>query len=1664
MNVVRSGRRRRKEKKGKRLFGAVMLALMAVLTVGTMAFATSMERANDSYSLVIEKLFANGTPNEAFDKEYTFNIEGEVRKDGVYKPYSNTITLSEDKDADTAKDGWQSEPLVFGEPYDLTVTEITDNIVIEVDGEHYNMSDSFVDSTIPVSSRKHEVELKNNSTLTISRPKLNDDSDTKRWYYHVTSKEEDEHHTSSFKALDMVFPLAAGGREEIAHLPTGETLYAGLYTIEQIAAPDGYQLQLGTREETIAAGKEGHFHINGTPGKLTLTAGGTKGDGVTRYYTIDRTETESGDTSVFVERTVNIASGESFVFDDLPKGGYTVTEYSFTDNADTKFSVMMPQTTEKARSAKSSAPQYTNSTNFRTFKLTEGTTYFKLDSFGPLYDANNKKIDDAGISYDFAYGWGNEKGGITYTSLGTYKANETRTMNATKRYPAPNTPKIGFRTQNVSDPSAQYLGVSWTEYFEKDVPKSFSEAGKRYTGIKVDDRGWLTITAPSAGSAEQIVYYFKIEDNKNNLVTGPDGATDRGDTTVKLKAGESITLNGLAAGSYKITEIIGWDNVGFTMKVEGYPFGTIEAGKETEVQVGGKRSLTITKPAPVALPDGSADERDYTFLVTGPNSFSETVTIKAGGKGTVDLLEHGRYKITPQKDLLGTYELNYKDSGAVYGTASGHTATVTFTNSFNKGDYGYRYVHEYYVKEPDGTYTYEGSSQITTRLGRSDPKEHYQAGDINKEPGFRGNQYFHFDEAYGWVDGISKTARALADPDDKDLEELDKKTSIGSSSDALKAPVDEEAGPLETMEPVEGPKPTGSDGPTEPSETTGSTEPEGPVDPIETTSPTEPAEPSETTGSTEPSEPTGSTEPSETTGSTEPSEPTGSTEPSEFTGSTEPSETTGSAEPTGPSETTGSAEPAKPSEPTGSSEAIEPQEPEELVKQEELAKVEGAGVSGWDQEVKVKTKESGMAAFADAFAVSKYCQAMDIGQAIQLLGSHYMHLSEVYEEIDGIPRASDGQAGMRDRGQADLGGGLSIDQDSGQTKDPIEESRPASESKPTEPTGPSGSADPTEPTDPSDPSDQEESAETPETTDPAESTEAPDTTDPAEPTEAPDTTDPAEPTEAPGITDPAEPTKIPEASDPTQETESTEPTDAPESTGPNKPAAPAESLKPTETQEIQDPFSNRDSAHPKEDPVGLIVDGAIRNKDMDSQRAFFAISYDTKGIISEGIGQDSEGKDLNYAPEDDMDQICVTEDASQIVILRYYRERQPKGKYNVIHVYYFRDENGNDHWEGVSGILPQDGELGVKYTGDKVEKVDRFQPEGAAQPYTYTYNNRPLYGIVENRDVSPGADGYAGKGKSYRPDNNWTSIEGTEEGDQIIILRYYRQLNDEEEAGHYHVVHEYYVREAGESISDETDSVTDDVADSWEEDTGSMEGDTEDEGDVSDRFAGTLDRNDGYVYTFVGRTDMEQVSAPLGSIHVSESVTKEPYYLDEAYQYIDAGYGIRDIAHDSYTCEPAMQWASSTEDGDEVIILRYYRGGSDPDEPDGPGSTPPGGGGKHHRDPGPDPTPPATTAPQETTEPTEENPGYPTELPDPNDPNSPDRITIWENGVPKTYVKVWNPETGTWQYILEEEVPLGWQDLPKTGDKSRNILWMTLFIGSIVGILWLIAARRKARS
>lgn len=72
--------------------------------------------------------------------------------------------------------------------------------------------------------------------------------------------------------------------------------------------------------------------------------------------------------------------------------------------------------------------------------------------------------------------------------------------------------------------------------------------------------------------------------------------------------------------------------------------------------------------------------------------------------------------------------------------------------------------------------------------------------------------------------------------------------------------------------------------------------------------------------------------------------------------------------------------------------------------------------------------------------------------------------------------------------------------------------------------------------------------------------------------------------------------------------------------------------------------------------------------------------------------------------------------------------------------------------------------------------------------------------------------------------------------------------------------------------------------------------------------------------------------------------------------------------------------------------------------------------------------PPADVPEAPVASPTEpERPG----LPDPNDPDSPDEIIIEEDGVPKVYKKVWDPEQEEYVYILDEDVPL--VTSPRTG-------------------------------
>lgn len=164
---------------------------------------------------------------------------------------------------------------------------------------------------------------------------------------------------------------------------------------------------------------------------------------------------------------------------------------------------------------------------------------------------------------------------------------------------------------------------------------------------------------------------------------------------------------------------------------------------------------------------------------------------------------------------------------------------------------------------------------------------------------------------------------------------------------------------------------------------------------------------------------------------------------------------------------------------------------------------------------------------------------------------------------------------------------------------------------------------------------------------------------------------------------------------------------------------------------------------------------------------------------------------------------------------------------------------------------------------------------------------------------------------------------------------------------------------------------------------------------------------------------------------------------------------------------------------------------STPETPGNPGNSGGGGGGGGGRDRD-NPTQPGTeglsqTNPDVPTQPdgtpvlpegSESQPGGPepegqaapetetpivTELPDPNDPASPDTVILMEDGVPRAYKKVWDPEKEEFVYMLDEDVPLAGRNMPKTGDPTRTNMWLILMILSLLGagISWIGGRRRK---
>ena len=484
--------------------------------------------------------------------------------------------------------------------------------------------------------------------------------------------------------------------------------------------------------------------------------------------------------------------------------------------------------------------------------------------------------------------------------------------------------------------------------------------------------------------------------------------------------------------------------------------------------------------------------------------------------------------------------------------------------------------------------------------------------------------------------------------------------------------------------------------------------------------------------------------------------------------------------------------------------------------------------------------------------------------------------------------------------------------------------------------------------------------------------------------------------------------------------------------------------------------ADADDGHSDEQSMGgAISDTAVSGNDAEP-------AAEQPVVLAPAAENDNFTDDGSYIEVPAYKDIQATPNGDKIIILKYVRRNiVTTGSYRVVHRYYLRDSAG-DHLEGTVTDpdvtdLPLDYSL--TYTAEKnVGQKPRFSPQNSGITHTYTYDSA-VYGPYTDDAGNNALDA------AYQPASGKNCVYATPGGDEVIVLRYVRTVS-------YNVVHEYYLRTPVDSALSISESSAGEIPPVGRDNrTGDAEENGGDSGTDSPEEDTGEDNNDedntktNYQYDYEGRTRINSITGNLNETYTEARVDRlysfRPQSAPGAYNYTPFAYAYGELANDSdrgYAENSSMNNAIATPAGDQIIIIKYYRDPGSTPEPDPTPPPQPDPGPEpdddHHREPEPEPEPELEIIPEPEPE-----PELPTELPDPNDPDSPEKITIMEDGVPRTYVKVWDPRIDEWVYIPEEEVPL-W-GFPATGDNSDSILWIILSAASFAGILFLWAVRDK---
>ena len=173
-------------------------------------------------------------------------------------------------------------------------------------------------------------------------------------------------------------------------------------------------------------------------------------------------------------------------------------------------------------------------------------------------------------------------------------------------------------------------------------------------------------------------------------VTGPNNYSE----TFKLKAGESKTLIDLHLGTYTVTE--NGTGANGAAQIEGYTLAVSGEGdvELTTSAVDGTATITnayteilgsLTVKKEVTGAPASEANKVFEFTVTGPNSYSETFTLKAGETKTLTDLKLGTYTVTENDTAaqISGYDLVVSGEGDVELTAADKDKTATVTNAYS---------------------------------------------------------------------------------------------------------------------------------------------------------------------------------------------------------------------------------------------------------------------------------------------------------------------------------------------------------------------------------------------------------------------------------------------------------------------------------------------------------------------------------------------------------------------------------------------------------------------------------------------------------------------------------------------------------------------------------------------------------------------------------------------------------------------------------------------------------------------------------------------------------------------------------------------------------------------------------------------------------------------